>query len=291
MLTFATVYDDADIASIYDAAVMRDICDSLEAYRVRLSYSMEGTTILSIFDFFGRIFNSLSTSLTKFWKSVKRGELKKYCDDHFATIKEIESRNIDDPIFNAEIDIPSGMTASYTKAGQFLLDIFKQLDLKAILSTVRSTLKQFCTMVHREQDVTVQVGSFAAVMNSKKNFVTQKAAEMEKAFQGGEKVTRSFKQEFKSVGELRSTREVIISAENYLDDVASISKLTDDITAIISDIESNKDTTIISSAAESLSSSAEILAKTIDLFGMSIMNLMSLAHNYTLIYNKLRQGV
>jgi hypothetical protein len=49
--------------------------------------------------------------------------------------------------------------------------------------------------------------------------------------------------------------------------------------------------TVIASAAQSLSESAHTLAKAIDLFGMSVMNLMSLSHNYTLIYNKIAAKV
>ena len=62
------------------AADMRDIYSSIEAFQAELDYSNE-SALLSIFDFFGRIFNSLKTSLTRFYKSIKRGELKKYIED------------------------------------------------------------------------------------------------------------------------------------------------------------------------------------------------------------------
>lgn len=292
MLTFAAAYDELEASSIYDVSVMRDICASIEEYKAKIEYSNEAQTLLTVLDYFGRIFNTLTTSITKFTKSVKRGELKKYCDDHAATVHKIESLNIDSEIFQVDIDVPTGMTTSYKDAAIFLNTLFNDLDLRSLLTNIKSTLKQFCSNVHRNHDVTVQVGAFAAAMNGKKSFVARMAAEMEKRFSGkGSAPTRPFTKEFKSVGELRSTKDAILQVERYLESVASISKLTDDITAIISDIESNKDATVISSVASSLSDSAETLAKTIDLFGMGILNLMSLSHNYTLIYNKLRQKV
>ena len=114
---------------------------------------------------------------------------------------------------------------------------------------------------------------------------------MSEKFSGGTTTEKTFKSEFKSVGAFVQTKQAILDVENQLDDVQEISKLTDELTKIIADIESNKDTTIISSAAKSLSESAQVLAKAIDLYGMTIMNVMSVAHSYTLIYNKLAQGV
>ena len=184
MLTFATDYnnhidnDDVEIASIYDMQAIHDICVSIEEYKQVLVSSTEGTTLLTVLDFFGRIFNSLSTSLTKFWKSVKRGELKKYSQDHVATINSIESKNIDDPIFDIQIDIPSGMSVSYASAVRFLDEVFENLDLKALLISTRKVLNQFLTNVERGNDVTVQVGSFASMMSSKKNYVIKTTEEM-----------------------------------------------------------------------------------------------------------------
>lgn len=272
------------------AADMRDIYSSIEAFQAELDYSNE-SALLSIFDFFGRIFNSLKTSLTRFYKSIKRGELKKYIEDHSATVSKIDSLNIDNAIFNIDVDIPSGMTASHTQAIKFLTDVFSRLDLKATLVSIKNTLRQFSVLLQREQDVTVQVGSFAATMNSKKVFIEQSIQKMGELFSGGTKTRKTFRTEFRSVGEFVQVKREIVEAEKYLEQVSGISKLTDELTAIISDIESKKDMSVIASAAKSLSESAHTLAKAIDLFGMSVMNLMSLAHNYTLIYNKLAAGV
>ena len=284
MLTFA------DVTHYEWMCELSDICASIEAYQEELEYSNE-SALLSVFDFFGRIFNTLKTSLTKFYKSVKRGELKKYVEDHAATVNKIDSLNIDNEAFQVSIDIPSGMKASHTEAIKFLNDVFTRLDLRATLTNIKSTLQQFNISLQREQDVTVQVGSFAATMNSKKTFIEQSIQKMSDMFTGGETTSRSFKSEFKSVGEFTQVKRDVIDAEKYLEDVQSISKLTDELTAIISDIESKKDMTVIASAAKSLSESAQTLAKAIDLFGMSVMNLMSLSHNLTLIYNKIAAEV
>lgn len=289
MLTFATVYDDVEIASIYDMQAMHDICVSIEEYKQSLAYSTEGTALLTVLDFFGRIFNSLMTSLTKFWKSVKRGELKKFYQDHMATVHSIEGKNIDNPIFDTAIDIPSGMNVTYSEAIRFLDEMFKTIDLKPLLKTIRKILNQFLTNVEREHDVTVQVGSFASLMSSKKNYVTNTMEEMKNKFSGNQNPTRKFRDEFKSVGELANVRKMIIETERTVEQVQSISEVESDIERIITDIERSKNTTIISQSAMSLADSASTLAKTVDLFGMGIMNLMSVAHNYTLIYSKLRK--
>lgn len=289
MLSFATVYDDVEIASIYDMQAMHDICVSIEDYKQSLDASMEGTALLTVLDFFGRIFNSLMTTLTKFWKSVKRGELKKYYQDHMATVNSIESKNIDNPIFETSIDIPSGMSCSYYEAIRFLEVVFDTIDLKPLLKTIRHILNQFLTNVEREHDVTVQVGSFASLMSSKKNYVLQTTEEMKKKFSGNTSPTRQFRDEFKSVGELTNVRKKIIEVEKTVEQVKSISDLESDIEKIITEIEHSKNTTIISQSAMSLADSASTLAKTVDLFGMGIMNLMAVAHNYTLIYSKLRK--
>lgn len=280
MLTFA------DATNYEWMADIRDICASIEEYQASLDYSGE-SALLTTLDFFGRIFNTLKTSLTKFYKSVKRGELKKYIEDHYATVSKIDSLNIDSEAFLCDIDIPSGMKCTHAQAVSFLTDVFTRLDLKATLLSIKATLKQFNIMLQRDQDVTVQVGSFAATMNSKKMFIEQSIQKMSEMFSGGEKTSKPFKSEFKSIGEFIQVKQEILGAERYLEQVSGISKLTDELTAIISDIESKKDMTVIASVAQSLSESAHTLARAIDLFGMSIMNLMSLAHNYTLIYNKI----
>lgn len=289
MLTFATVYDDVEIASIYDMQAMHDLCVAIEDYKQSLEYATEGTALLTVLDFFGRIFNSLITSLTKFWKSVKRGELKKYYQDHMATVHSIELKNIDNPVFDTSIDIPSGMSVSYYEAIRFLDEMFKTIDLKPLLKTIRTILNQFLTNVEREHDVTVQVGSFASLMSSKKNYVAQTTEEMKKMFTGNSAPTRQFRDEFKSVGELVNVRKMIIETEKTVEQVQSVSTIESDIERIITDIERSKNTTIISQSAMSLADSASTLAKTVDLFGMGVMNLMAVAHNYTLIYSKLRK--
>ena len=284
MLTFA------ELSHLEWMEELHDVCISIEEYQAGLQYSNE-SALLSVLDFFGRIFNSLKTSMTKFLSSVKRGELKKYVEDHAATVSKIDHLNIDNECFVVEIDTPSGMKASYSDAIKFLTDVFTKLDLKATLTTIKSTLTQFNISVQREQDVTVQVGSFAATMNSKKAFIEQSITSMNDKFSGSDVDVRKFKNEFKSVGDFVRIKQEIIDAEKNLEDVQSISKLTDELTAIVSDIEAKKDTTVISSVAQSLSESASTLAKAIDLYGMSVMNLMSLAHNYTLIYNKVAARV
>ena len=284
MLTFADVTHYEWITDLHD------ICVSIEEFQTELAASNE-SAVLRIIDFFGRIFNSLKTSLTKFYKSVKRGELLKYVEDHAATVSEIDGLNIDNPAFNIDIDIPSGMNTTHAQAIHFLTDVFSRLDLKATLTSIKNTLTQFNISLQRSQDVTVQVGSFAAIMNSKKTYIEQSIQKMKELFTGNERTSRAFRSEFKSVGDFVLVKKQIIEAEQYLDQVSSISKLTDELTAIISDIESKKDMTVIASAAQSLSESAHTLAKAIDLFGMSVMNLMSLSHNYTLIYNKIAAKV
>ena len=284
MLTFAEV-------SHYDwMTELQDICISIEEFQATLDYSDE-SAMLRVIDFFGRIFNTLKTSLTKFYKSVKRGELKKYVEDHAATVAEIDKLNIDNPAFSIDIDIPSGMNTTHAQAIKFLSDVFSRLDLKATLSDIKYTLKTFNIMLQREEDVTVQVGRFAAIMNSKKIFIEQSIEKMKELFTGNERTSRAFRSEFKSVGDFVQVKHAIIQAEDYLDHVSSISKMTDELTALITDIESKKVMTVISSAAQSLSESAHTLARAIDLFGMGIMNLMSLSHNYTLIYNKIAARV
>ena len=289
MLTFAPVYDDVEVASIYDMQAIHDICVSIEEYKQSLAYSTEGTALLTVLDFFGRIFNSLMTSLTKFYKSVKRGELKKFYQDHMATINAIESKNIDDDMFNIQIDIPSGMNTSYSDAIRFLSDVFETLNLESLLKTILKILNQFLTNIEREKDVTVQVGSFASLMSSKKNYVVRTSEEMKNKFSSNNISTRAFKKEFKSVGELAAVRKMIMNTESAIEQVQSVSKIESNIERVISDIESSKSVTIIPQFATSLADSASILAKVVDLFGMGIMNLMSIAHNYTLIYGKLRK--
>ena len=284
MLTFADVTHYERITDLHD------ICVSIEEFQAELEVSNE-SAVLRIIDFFERIFNSLKTSLTKFYKSVKRGELQKYVEDHAATVSEIDKLNIDNPAFNIDIDIPSGMNTTHAQAIKFLTDVFSRLDLKATLTSIKNTLTQFNISLQRSQDVTVQVGSFAAIMNSKKTYIEQSIQKMKDLFTGSERTSKAFRSEFKSVGDFVLVKRQIIEAEQYLDQVSSVSKLTDELTAIISDIESKKDMTVIASAAQSLSESAHTLAKAIDLFGMSVMNLMSLSHNYTLIYNKITAKV
>ena len=281
---------DLDVNHLLWLSDTTEICQSIEEFQATLDYSNE-SAILSVIDFFGRIFNTLKTSMTKFMKSVKRGELKKYIEDHSATVNAIDKMNIDNPALSINIDLPSGMQVTHTEAIKFLSDVIAKLDLKATLTQIKSTLTQFCVLMQRQQDVTVQVGQFAATMNSKKAFVESSIKSMEEKFSGGTVTEKSFKSEFKSVGEFVQTKQAILAAEEELDDVQAISKLTDELTEIITDIEVNKDTMIIASAAKSLSDSAATLAKAIDLFGMAIMNLMSLSHNYTLIYNKIAQKV
>ena len=284
MLTFA------DAPHYEWVADLHDICLSIEEFQATLDYSNE-SALLSIIDFFGRIFNTLKTSLLKFYKSVKRGELKKYVEDHAATVARIDGLNIDNPAFQIDIDLPSGLKARHTDAIKFLTDVFTRLDLKATLLTVKSILKQFSISIRRDKDVTVQVGSFAATMNSKKTYIEQSIQKMGEMFSGGTTTSKPFKAEFRSIGEFTQAKREVLDAEKYLGDVKSISQLTDELTAIIADIESKKDMTVIASAAQSLSESAHTLAQAIDLFGMSVMNLMSLSHNFTLIYNKISAKV
>ena len=247
------------------------------------------TGLCNIADLFIRTGPVLKVTRTRFNQSTKRGELEKYCNDHATIVQSIEGLNYFD-LRNMTVDSPMGMATPYPTTVKNLSDAFGMLKIEDTLTGMLTEFKHVREQVLNKEDAGQAVNVLHALTASAEGPLAN-ATKLRNASFDSRSHTFTFGKSFSSMEDFRRTRINCIETEKYLYHMDRIDELYTAISGAVSDITTVRDVHVGKPVADMMSQSALVTAKMLDLYGTCSLDLMAVAHNMTIVLNKLYQVV
>lgn len=245
------------------------------------------TAMANVTDLFVRTANVLRVNLTRFFQSVKRGELEKYCNDHGTVVRAIESLNY----FNVKdtaIDSPLGMATPYPKTVENLSEALDGMKIETFLDNALKSAKRIRQKLLNKEDAGKDINDLYTLAAAMKNSLGQSESKRNASFDAKDH-SYTFGKSFSSMEEFRRTRIATIDTEKYLYRIDRINQLCGTISGVFSDISDVRNPDISKPAADHLAEAALVTAKVLDLYGNCCLDLMAVSHNMTIVINKLYQ--
>ncbi len=256
-----------------------------------------GTGLLKVFigvaDMFLKVGNTFKTNIFKFYKSLKRSELRFYWESHMLLCKTVEEQPIT-KFMNLQVPIPTGMVAGYADTIDYIDRVFTTVDLRNYGEAIYKELQDIRRQMTRSQTVYKQ--GFKGTANSaalREQTVRKLIAEQTKYFADKQIGTMAFSKAFKSMKDLNTCRGKLLDMEKYLGQTDAMVKLVDDIDVIVSDITGylTEDSEVDKVFIEQLASTIRFLATAFDIYGTYAMRQMATEHNLILTYETLYKKI
>ena len=270
--------------------------EMLEGYGV--SEEGIGTGLLKVFvgvaDLFIRVGNTFKTNLFKFYKDLKRSEIRYFYESHLLMCKTVEGRPYQD-FMNEQISVPTGMISPYKKAIDYIDSVYGVLDLNAYAKALYDNLVDIRRQMTRgevayKRGFTATAQSATMLTNTLRNIVAKQTQVFTDKTQSG---TKQFKTVFGSMADFKDARVKLIDMEEYLQNTKSLIDQIDITDTIIGDITSylTEDEEVDKKFIEQLAVTIKFLATAFDVYGTCAMRQMALEHNLILVYEQLYKKI
>lgn len=256
-----------------------------------------GTGLLKVFigtaDMFLKVGNTFKTNIFKFYKSLKRSELRFYWESHMLLCKTVEGQ-LFTKYMNLQIPIPSGMTSGYKEAIDYVDNVYQTVDLRNYGESIHKELLDIRRQMTRGQEVYKQGFKGTAQAASLKEQQVRKAiAEQTKYFSDKQTSSMPFNRAFKSMQDLNGCRGKLLDMEKYLGETDAMVKLVDNIDVLIGDITNylSEDSEVDKIFIGQLAQTIRFLATAFDIYGTYALRQMALEHNLILTYENLYKKI
>lgn len=256
-----------------------------------------GIGLLKVFigvtDMFIKVGNTFKTNIFKFYKSLKRSELRFYWESHMLLCKTVEDQPIT-KFMNIQVPIPTGMVAGYSDTIDYIDRVFTTVDLKNYGEAIYKELLDIRRQMTRGQMVYKQgFRGTATGASLREQTVRKLIAEQSKYFADKQVNTMVFSKAFKSMQDLNSCRGKLLDMEKYLGQTDAMVKLVDDIDVLVGDITGylTEDSEVDKVFIEQLASTIRFLATAFDIYGTYAMRQMATEHNIILTYETLYKKI
>ena len=267
----------------------------LEGYGV--SEEGIGTGLLKVFigvtDLFLKVGNTFKTNIFKFYKSLKRSELRFYWESHMLLCKTVEGQPVT-KFMNLQVPVPTGMVAGYSDTIDYIDRVFTVVDLKNYGDAIYKELLDIRRQMTRSQQTYKQgFKGTAASASLREQNVRKLIAEQVKYFSDKQVDTMAFNTAFKSMQDINSCRGKLLEMEKYLGQTDAMVKLVDNIDVLVSDITGylTEDSEVDKVFIEQLASTIRFLATAFDIYGTYAMRQMATEHNLILTYEMLYKKI
>lgn len=286
----------------WDSKAFEDIKQKLDTtVRMLDGYGVSeegiGVGLLKVFigtaDLFLKVGNTFKTNILKFYKSLKRSEMRFYWESHMLLCKTVEGQPIT-KYMNMSVPIPSGMVSGYADAIEYVDQVFLTIDLKNYGEAIYKELLDIRRQLTRSQEAYKQGFKGTATSAAlREKTVRNLIAEQAKYFADRQTGTMPFNKAFKSMQDLTSCRSKLLDMEKYLGQTDAMIKLVDDIDVIIGDITGylSEDSEVDKTFIEQLAHTIRFLATAFDIYGTYAMRQMALEHNLILTYETLYKKI
>ncbi len=249
--------------------------------------------LTSIGNVFGHIVTLFTTNVFKFYKSLKRTEIRYYNESNKFTMLSIFSQSYED-LSEISIPFPNGMTVTYMEAldktmiALDKLDILTRANLAVTVSSkILDGLKSGSVMydIIRSGVASSDTTNVRDVVEAAKKCIDErKNTSNDKKY---------FKDLFISLADFQKCNEMALDCDKYVDIVNTVHKkmanCSDNFTEIVKTIERSAGNGVTKDDVENLSTLAYTLADTFDMFSAMMFNFHKLEHNLVETYKVIRK--
>lgn len=258
----------------------------LRATRGKSTEGMQAGTVglfVGVSDLFVRIGNTFKANLFRFYKDLKRSEIKFYCDSHPGLIKAVEESPIS-RFLDMEMDIPNGLNTDFRRAATQVGSAYLAVDLVSLTSGVLDALKEARTKLSRgDQSYVGNLVPLCNIVRSRERNLAQNRIEMDKIFTETRTGTVPFRKAYDSMQDMAAVRTTLLGLETKLQDVNRLLKSIDDIDALVADLTSyiTEGSDVDAKIVDDFACTVRFMASAFEFYGINATRQMALEHNHT----------
>lgn len=233
------------------------------------------------------IANTFKTNIFKFYKNLKRTELRYFHESNVVSIRKI--LNFDYELLSQlQVPVPNELSTTYHNAVESGMNCLSVINMKERSAAFISLINNLKTSVLSGQNVeAMEVSHQTDLENIQKSF-----QRFNSCFVGKKTDTVDFTTAFPTMEEFKNTDALLMKSENYQYEVNKINNNLEECEDKMHEVLSflNQGTGNISKQdLVVLSDTCMTLAKLFDLYGITIQDITRLEHNFTLILKQIKQ--
>lgn len=278
--------------AIWDSAAFEPEMRRLEMYR-RYVRSLNvtsseglGTGLLKIFigvtDVFLKVGNTFKTNLFKFYKDLKRSEIRYYYESHTTMCLKAESVPITQ-VTDIQVPVPNGLKGTCQMGCMSLQQTYDMLDLQAYGEGVRAALVDFRRKLMRSEEYKSVLIPMNNLVKQRDTMLKQLKASSDKVFIDKQTPMEvKFMEAYKSMKEFKDTRVSLLDMEKYLAATNKMVHMIDDIDTVLADITSymTEDQEVDKSLVMDLINIVKYMGVSFDIYGTTTTRQMAMEHNH-----------
>ena len=245
-----------------------------------------GTGLLKIFigvtDVFLKIGNTFKTNIFKFYKDLKRSEMRYYYESHTTMCLKAESIPIT-RVTNLDIPIPSGMKGTYQNACMSLEQVYTVLDIQAYGQGVLAALIDFRRKLMRSEDYKSTLVPMVNLVKQRETSLNSLKGSVDKVFtEQKTPMDVKFMSVYKTMKEFKDVRLSLLDMEKYLAATNGLVKMVDDIDTVLADITSylTEDQEIDKALVTDMINIVKYMGVSFDIYGTTTTRQMAVEHNH-----------
>lgn len=245
-----------------------------------------GTGLLKIFigvtDVFLKIGNTFKTNIFKFYKDLKRSEMRYYYESHTTMCLKAESIPITQ-VTNLDIPIPSGMKGTYQNACMSLEQVYTVLDIQAYGQGVLAALIDFRRKLMRSEDYKSTLVPMVNLVKQRETSLNTLKSSVDKVFtEQKTPMDVKFMSVYKTMKEFKDVRLSLLDMEKYLAATNGLVKMVDDIDTVLADITSylTEDQEIDKALVTDMINIVKYMGVSFDIYGTTTTRQMAVEHNH-----------
>ena len=245
-----------------------------------------GTGLLKVFigvtDTFLRIGNTFKTNIFKFYKDLKRSEIRYYYESHTTMCLKAESVPITQ-VSNVKVPIPNGMKGTYQNACMSLQQVYTMLDILSYGQGVLSALIDFRRKLMRSEDYKSTLVPITNLVKQRETSLNGLKASADKVFtQQHTAMEVAFTDAYKTMKEFKDARLSLLEMEPYLASTKRLVQMVDDIDTVLADITSylTEDKEVDKALITDMINIVKYMGVSFDIYGVTTTRQMSVEHNH-----------
>ena len=245
-----------------------------------------GTGLLKIFigvtDVFLKIGNTFKTNIFKFYKDLKRSEMRYYYESHTTMCLKAESIPITQ-VTNLEVPVPSGMKGTYQNACMSLEQVYNILDIQSYGQGVLAALIDFRRKLMRSEDYKSTLIPMTNLVKQRETSLNNLKSSVDKVFtEQKTPMNVKFMDVYKTMKEFKDTRLALLDMEKYLAATNKLVRLVDDIDTVLADITSylTEDQEIDKALVTDMINIVKYMGVSFDIYGTTTTRQMAVEHNH-----------
>lgn len=248
------------------------------------------STLISIGNTIGHIGNLHKTNIFKFYKELKRTEIRYYNESNMASMQMLFNLPYNE-VCKIQIPIPKGMVCTYGEAVSNITSFLAKINAherSKVIVLLSKTLMQ-----------TIKKGSsVSAILIKQINQCDSVEFKSEydkyrKCFDIKPTETIAFEKVFASMTDMKKINDTIIANEQYVHAIpmvhASLVDIHNYFTEILKYLEQPKSDVVTKTDIENIAILARAIAETFDFYGTGVMDFHRVEHNVVEVYKELRR--